>query len=333
MSNIRNILITGATSGIGYQAAVKLINLGHRLIILCRDQNKLSKTLSSFSREPEFEKDFYKQIDFKIADLSNLSTLNKLMEELLSEGYEIDTLILNAGMQYTGSKDPMWSVDGHEITFAVNHLSHYYLTRKILPLLFRSTSPRIIITASEVHNPKSPGGRVGKVADIGNLEGLRSGKGFMMLDGDINFNADKAYKDSKLCNILFARELYRRLSDKGKEIPIIAWAPGLVIPKGNDGFFRYSRKYNEFGQRIFAFIARDLLSITETPKNAGELLSKLSVDSEYNQKGFSYISNKILRPGTKSFQEEKVSLQASSDILARDLWELTSEILKIKSEI
>ena len=59
---------------------------------------------------------------------------------------------------------------------------------------------------------------------------------------------------------------------KGLKIPVIAWAPGLVIPKSSEGFFRYSRKYNEYGQRIFALIVRDLFHITETPERAGKLL-------------------------------------------------------------
>ena len=64
-----------------------------------------------------------------------------------------------------------------------------------------------MITASEVHNPTSGGGRVGRPAGLGSLEGLRSGAGFQLLNGDTDFDADKAYKDSKLCNLLLGDTL------------------------------------------------------------------------------------------------------------------------------
>ena len=148
-----------------------------------------------------------------------------------------------------------------------------------------------------------------------------------MIDGVSKFDADKAYKDSKLCNILFAKELANQLFLKGKNIPIIAWAPGLVIPRSKEGFFRYSRQYNEIGQRLFSLVVRDLLRITETPKKAGELLSRLAIDPDYVNKGFSYFSNKVISPGTRIFEESEISKEASDQIIAKALWEATDEII------
>ena len=99
----------------------------------------------------------------------------------------------------------------------------------------------------------SSGGRVGAKASLGNLSGLKNAKGFEMIDGN-KFNADKAYKDSKLCNILFARKLSDNFIKKKLSIPVIAWAPGLVISRDNQGFFRYSRKYNQLGQILFCLL-------------------------------------------------------------------------------
>jgi len=139
-------------------------------------------------------------------DLSDLNSIDSLCSDLKIKGVNIDVLILNAGLQYTGSKTPRMSAQGIELTFAVNHLSHFYLTQKILSLINKKNDPKIIITSSEVHNPNSGGGKVGAKASLGNLKGLESGAGFEMIDGN-EFNADKAYKDSKLCNILFAKKL------------------------------------------------------------------------------------------------------------------------------
>ena len=72
-------------------------------------------------------------------------------------------------------------------------------------------------------------------------------------------------------------------------IKVIAWAPGLVISRDSQGFFRYSRKYNELGQRLFAFFVRDLFHLTETPEVAGHILSTLATSSKYETSGFFYL--------------------------------------------
>jgi len=259
-------------------------------------------------------------------DLSDLNSIDSLCSEVKKRELNIDVLILNAGLQYTGSKTPRRSTQGFELTFAVNHLAHFYLTKNLIPLINRSNDSRIIITSSEVHNPMSSGGRVGAKASLGNLSGLASGSGFEMIDGN-QFNADKAYKDSKLCNILFAKELSNRFKKKGLSIPVIAWAPGLVISRDSQGFFRYSRKYNQLGQILFAFLARDVLRITTSNKNAGLLLSNLASLSKYRKSGFNYYSNKIISSGKFIFEETDISNDAQREDLADNLWELSQSLI------
>lgn len=269
----KTILITGGTSGIGFQAAKLLLKAGCRLIIICRNQERSKELLLRFKNDNSIGKEsILKNLDLRIADLADLNSLEKLTNKLIREDILIDIIILNAGLQYTGSKDIRLSKQSIELTFAVNHLSHQYLIQRLMKLVIKSEFPRIIVTASEVHNPLLAGGKVGRPAGLGNLLGLSSLKKVCMIDGTSIFNADKAYKDSKLCNVIFSRELYRRLKLRGLNIPIICWAPGLVIPRSKGGFFRYSRKYNELGQIVFSFIARDLLRITESVEKAGQIL-------------------------------------------------------------
>ena len=320
------IFITGGSSGIGYEAVLNLISLGHKIILPCKNIFRANEVLINIFNQLPIKLSKKGEISTPIMDLSDLKSIDSLCYELKNKRLKIDVLILNAGLQYTGSKTPRISKQGIELTFAVNHLSHFYLTTKILSLMDTSNDPKIIITSSEVHNPDSAGGKVGAKASLGNLKGLESGLGFEMVDGN-KFNADKAYKDSKLCNILFAKKLSTYLMNKKLSIPVIAWAPGLVISRNSGGFFRYSRKYNQLGQILFAFLARDILRITTSNENAGLLLSNLSCLSKYIKPGFNYYSNKIISLGKFIFEKTSISNDAQREDLADNLWDLSQSLI------
>ncbi len=331
--NHKRILLTGSSSGIGYEAAVLLLKEGHKVTNPCRNKKTCNETLCKLTNDISplsFGNDL---CNTPICDLSDLNSVESLVQNLIALAEPIDTLILNAGLQYTGAKEPRWSFQGFELTFAVNHLSGFYLTRKLLPLLLKSKSPRIVITASEVHNPKSPGGRVGKPAGLGELLGLKQGRGFSIVDGITKFNADKAYKDSKLCNVLFGKELSLKLKSKGYNIPVIVWAPGLVIPRSKKGFFRYSRQYNETSQRIFAFLARDILRVTESPIKAGKILKDLSIEERYLSNHFEFYSNTLKSLGNLSFNKSTISEEASSSESSKLLWDYSSEVLGLNKDL
>mgnify|MGYP001379216453 CR=1 FL=1 len=323
------IFITGGSSGIGYQAVLNLISLGHNIILPCKNIFRANEVLTSLFNELHCDLLNKGNIYTPIMDLSDLNSIDSLCDEVKKREFKIDVLILNAGLQYTGSKTPRRSTQGFELTFAVNHLSHFYLTQNLLPLINNSNDSKIIITSSEVHNPISSGGRVGAKSSLGNLSGLSSGVKFDMIDGNL-FNADKAYKDSKLCNILFAKELSIRLKKKSSQIKVIAWAPGLVISRDGKGFFRYSRKYNELGQILFSALARDLLRITTSNAKAGLLLSDLVCLSKYNKTDFNYYSNKLISPGKFAFEKTNISDEAETEGLSDRLWELSENLIDIK---
>ena len=320
------IFITGGSSGIGYQAVLELISLGHKIILPCKDLSRANDVLTSLFNNLPCNLNEKGNIYTPIMDLSDLKSIENLCSVLKKRKLNIDVLILNAGLQYTGSKTPRRSTQGIELTFAVNHLSHFYLSQNLLPLINRSKDSKIIITSSEVHNPMSSGGRVGAKAGLGDLSGLKSLSGFDMVDGS-EFNADKAYKDSKLCNILFAKELSKRLKQNKSPLQVMAWAPGLVISRDSQGFFRYSRKYNQLGQILFAFLARDLLKITTSNEKAGLLLCDLVNLGKYSQSEFYYYSNKIISSGKFIFEKTNISDEAKNEILSYKLWELSDSLI------
>ena len=313
----RRILLTGGSSGIGFEAATLLLKAGHRLTLPCRDA-----TTAAALRER-----LGGRIETPICDLADLSSIDRCAASLLAKGEPIESLVLNAGLQYSGGAEPRWSAQGYELTMAVNHLGHQALLQQLLPLLLRGTAPRLVVTASEVHDPSTAGGKVGRPAGLGDLAGLRQGPGAPMLDGSSSFNAEKAYKDSKLCNLLMAREVERRLREQGTPLTVLAWSPGLVIPRSDGGFFRYSRSHNPLGQALFALVARDLLRLSETPERAGTLLAGLASTSPPQASGFQYWSNRVLGPGRLRFEACQPSADACSDTLARQLWDLSAQII------
>ena len=317
MSEPRHLLVTGASSGIGFEAVRRLQTMGHRLTLLCRSEQAVARTRLNLGTSARI----------LMADLSDLEAVDRISHQLVDEGETVDTLVLNAGLQLAGTRTPQWSRQGIELTFAVNQLAHQRLLEHLLPLLMRGHAPRVVITASDVHNPLSGGGRVGRPADLGTLDGLRSGVGFAMVDGG-RFDADKAYKDSKLCNVLLGRELSRRLEAQGKSFPVLTWSPGLVIPRGNEGFFRTSRACNPLGMTLFALLARDVLRLTETPTRAGELLTDLCVGNRWSDPGFHYVSNHLVRPGQHRFEEVDTSAEGCDQAKATALWQLSSELMQ-----
>jgi protochlorophyllide reductase len=322
----RHVVLTGGSSGIGLQAAARLLADGHRLTVLCRD------TATAERLRQNLEGDWRAVV----LDLADLESVARGAEALRQAAQPIDTLVLNAGLQYSGAREPRWSAQGFELTLAVNHLAHQALLQRLLPLLLSATAPRLVVTASEVHDPATAGGRVGATAGLGDLAGLRQGPGAAMVDGG-PFNAEKAYKDSKLCNVLLAREVARRLAERhptagGASLPVIAWSPGLVIPRGEGGFFRESRRFNPLGQAVFAVVARDLLRLTETPERAGALLAGLASGSLGASEGFQYWSNRLVGPGQLRFAPTEPSAEARSDALAAELWRLSAEAVGLGVE-
>jgi protochlorophyllide reductase len=310
------LLITGASSGIGLEAARLLMLAGHHLVVFCRSPERCEQTqacLVAAGAQPE-------QIRCLVVDLADLSSVEAACQQLLEEGQPFDALVLNAGQQRAGAAAPVFSAQGIEITFAVNHLAHQCMAMRLVPLLRKASQPRVVITASDVHNPASGGGRVGAPAGLGDLAGLRAGAGFVMVDGSDRFDGDKAYKDSKLANVLMGRVL-------AQAIPVIAWSPGLVIPRSEGGFFRYNRARNPLGIALFALVARDLLRVSESIEVAGRLLADVALDPSFAVPGFHYFSNRLVRPGCHRFEAAETSSEAADLQKAETFWRLSEQLI------
>ena len=318
----KNILITGGNSGIGFFATINLLKTKNNLYLPIRSTSRKENfilKLKEYFEEKYLEK--YLNLIENI-DLSNLENVQKVKDYINNKNVSLDVVILNAGLQYTGSFYPKVSKQGIELTFAVNHLAHFYLINILIGLIKNSNESRIIITSSDVHDPNSSGGNIGFKAGLNNLINFEE----EITGKFLNFSSDKAYKNSKLCNILFAKELSKRLQIKSIKTTVITWAPGLVIPNDDEGFFRYSKSFNKLGYILFSIMAKDILGISENVENAGKLLSQIVFDSNFNDINYLHLSNKLIFYKKHKLVESAVSKEANNKKLALRLWNLSEEL-------
>ena len=169
----KNILITGGNSGIGFFAIINLLKTKNNLYIVIKSDLRKNDFLKLI--EKYFDKNFlskYLNI-IENCDLSDLENITKIKDYFISKKIFLDVIVLNAGLQYTGSFYPKVSKQGIELTFAVNHLAHFYLVNILKDLVIDTEESRIIITSSDVHDPNSSGGDIGKKAGLNNLVDFR----------------------------------------------------------------------------------------------------------------------------------------------------------------
>ena len=195
----KTILITGATSGIGLEAAKILADKGCKLYFTARDKGKAEKTLQEF-----ISTSGNNDISYFLCDFASLKSVKELAETVSAALPKLDVLINNAGVWEMEFKD---STDGIEMNFAVNYLAPFLLTNLLLPVLEKAEHARIINTSSMAHR-----------------------RNILHLD-DIEFrhqpyNGVSTYSQSKLCNLLFTLKLSSILKPTG--ITVNAVHPGYV---------------------------------------------------------------------------------------------------------
>jgi len=196
----RTCMITGATSGIGKAAALGLARLGASLVLVGRSRDRGERTLEEVQRVSTSG-----EVDLRLADLSSQAEIRQLVKDFLATGHPLHVLLNNAGLINRRREE---SVDGIEMTFAVNHLAYFLLAELLRERLQTSAPARIVNVASDAH--EQAGGRL----DFDDLESRRR-YGFM-----------RVYAKSKLANILFTRELARRLEGSG--VTANCMHPGFV---------------------------------------------------------------------------------------------------------
>jgi protochlorophyllide reductase len=257
-------------------------------------------------------------------DLSSLAKVREFVTAFRSTGKNLDALVCNAAVYLPLLKEPMRSADGYELSVATNHLGHYLLCRLLLEDLQKSEYPdrRLVILGTVTANPKELGGKIPIPAppDLGDLSGMAEGfkAPIAMINGK-PFKAGKAYKDSKLCNVLTMLELHRRFHES-TGIVFSSLYPGCVA---TTGLFRH---HFPLFQKLFPLFQKYITGGFVTEELAGERVADLVTDPKYNRSGLYWSWGNRQKAGRESFVQE-ISVEASDEAKAARLWELSEKLV------
>ncbi len=272
----KTVVITGATSGIGEVAATDLAAKGARIVFVARDRSRGEATLAKLNAKAP-------GLSHKVhyADLSLLAEQKRVAAEIAAAEPRIDVLINNAGAAFSQRQV---TADGFELTFALNHLSYFVITAGLRERLLGSTPARIVSTSSDAHR--------GMKIDLDDLQTEKS------------YTSIKAYGRSKLENILFTRELARRL--RGTGVTANCLHPGVVATR-----FGHSS-----GGAIQPLLKAVQIFAISPEKGAETIVYLASSPDVANVSGEYFYKNKVA----------KTSATASDAALAAALWNKTAEL-------
>jgi NAD(P)-dependent dehydrogenase (short-subunit alcohol dehydrogenase family) len=273
-------VVTGATSGIGLVAAERLAASGARLILIGRDKARGEAALARIKRHAPGA-----ELTLRYADLSLLAEMNRLAAEIAAAEPRIDVLINNAGAMFTSRS---LTADGLERTFALNHMAYFVLANRLRAALAAAAPARIVNVASEAHR--------GNVLDFADLQSARGYRGF------------RVYGRSKLANILFTRELARRLEGSG--ITANCLHPGFVASRFGDNNPGLSRVGIGLAKRFFAL----------SPEQGAETVVYLAASPEVASVTGGYFDKCRVR---------LPSAEAQDDAAARRLWDESAKLARM----
>ena len=237
----KNIIVTGGSTGIGIESARALADMGASVWIVGRGESKTKQAIESIKQSTGNG-----HVDYFIADLTSIASIKEVSRMILSRLDHLDVLLNNAGAIFMQRQI---SVDGFEMTFALNHINYFLLTRLLLDLIKNTAKARIV-------NVSSAGHRSGHVD-------------FSDLQSNNNYNPMRVYGTSKLMNILFTYELASRMAGTG--ITVNALHPGLVrsnFGKSNGGIM----------VSIFKLLHLGAISVAEGAKTSVFLASSPEVE-------------------------------------------------------
>lgn len=311
------VVITGTSSGVGLYAAKALIDRGWFVVMACRNISKMEDA----AEELELPRDSY---TIRLLDLGSLDSVRRFVNNFRIMNMSLDALVCNAAIYMPLLKEPLRSPEGYELSMTTNHLGHFLLCNLMLEDLKKSTysDRRLVILGTVTHNPDELGGKIPPRPDLGNFEGFEAGfKDPISMANAKAFEPVKAYKDSKVCNVLTMRELDRRYHES-TGISFTSLYPGCVA---DTPLFR--NHYPLF-QKIFPWFQKNITGGYVSQKLAGERVAMVVADPDYKQSGAYWSWGNRQKKDGKSFVQ-KVSPQARDDIKGERMWDLSAKLVGI----
>lgn len=320
----------------------------------CRDFVKAEKV----AKENNFPEENYLVLHL---DLAANSSVRQFVSTFRSLNIPLDALVCNAAVYFPNAHKegaflpglfpgggPRWSADGHELSFATNYLGHFLLCNLLMEDLKKSSvkPARCIIlgTVTASINDKEVGGMIPPIADLGRLEGLESGmkKPTTMIDNG-RFNGAKAYKDSKVCDVMLMRELHKRYHDS-TGICFSSLYPGCIA---DTNLFREHYPVFRF---LFPILQKEVTNAYVSEEEAGRRLAKVVAEPAYAQSGvyFSWggesgtggaggtdavenmdaSNDKFLQYGSfRTLKESEIRGDAADNERCKRLWDLSEKLV------
>lgn len=295
LSNLSGKLavVTGATGGLGYETAEALAGAGATVVVTGRNAQKGAEALARIrARHPKAA------ISFEALDLSSLAGVESFASSFLARHKTLDILVNNAGVMMPPSRRQ--TVDGFELQFGTNHLAHFALTARLLPILAATRGARVVTVASIAH-------RNGSIR-FDDLQSARS------------YQAMPAYGQSKLANLLFAFELQRRSDAAGWGIASMAAHPGVAAT---------DLIVNGMGEGLMGRSARFFVGLLGRTPAEGALPQIFAAASPDAKPGAYYGPapglNRKARP-----QPASTSAAARDEAAARRLWTISEELTGVR---
>lgn len=276
----KRVLVTGATAGIGKETARALARQGAHVVIVGRSEDKTRAVMDELQASAPGA-----QLDFLLADLSSMAAVRTLAHDFLARWDTLHVLVNNAGAVNMRREV---TVDGYERTFATNHLSYFLLTNLLLPALEKAAPARIVNVASEGHR--------GQSVPWDDLHAEKSYVQFIV------------YGRSKLMNILFTRELARRVKDRG--ITANSVHPGVV----DSSFMAKPGLWGVAGKIASVFMI--------SPEKGAQTSVYLASSPEVQGATGGYYARSKLRRESKAAQDDEA---------AQRLWALSEALTGLKA--